>query len=511
MDSSPNIKYKSHFDEINLELEFNNIDLSLANAIRRISISSLPTFAFNPDNINIKTNTSVLHNQFIEQRLSLVPICMYKTDIYNLISEWNPETVLREYRIKIPSGNPKFSLRVKNDKDTLDLYNQKRRYDIENNTTINVTSEDILFHEEDTSSISNLEIRDFILPDKKSEVLKDEFKLFSSSYFLINKLKIDSESKGQELDIDLKPILGFGNKNSIYSPVGTTAFKSVQDTKVNIDKVFDYKIEQINRERMGKGLEELLEEEKQILKKEYLTLDAKRVISTNNLGKPNKFLLRFESVGILTPSQIITNSLLLLKYDLMDLYNCINLSNYLNNNKVSIDKSSSILDGIDIHIKNCDHTLGNLLSSYLQLLYTSDKAIHNYLLNFCAYKKKHPLDKNIFLRLEIKKDKCDVIINKILEYENELSQTLNDEAKSNDEKKKTLLSLFIIKKAILSILSEINSLLNDLGTIITENRIDFSIKNLRYIDFKIDNEEEINKEINKLSDEESILKSIKLD
>ena len=57
----------------------NNINVSLANAIRRIILSEIPTLAFITDTFEtnqckIEVNTSRLHNEIIKQRLSCIPI-----------------------------------------------------------------------------------------------------------------------------------------------------------------------------------------------------------------------------------------------------------------------------------------------------------------------------------------------------------------------------------------------------------------------------------------------------
>jgi DNA-directed RNA polymerase II subunit RPB3 len=65
------VKILGH-SKYSLMFELNNTDLSVANALRRIMISEVPTMCI--DLVEIKENTSALHDEFIAHRLGLIPL-----------------------------------------------------------------------------------------------------------------------------------------------------------------------------------------------------------------------------------------------------------------------------------------------------------------------------------------------------------------------------------------------------------------------------------------------------
>ena len=60
-------------------------DISIANSLRRVIISEIPTMAF--DFFNIKKNDSVLHDEFLENRLGLIPIQVDNIDDFSVMND----------------------------------------------------------------------------------------------------------------------------------------------------------------------------------------------------------------------------------------------------------------------------------------------------------------------------------------------------------------------------------------------------------------------------------------
>lgn len=67
-------------DEVSFELHNNNIKLGLANAIRRIFQTEIPNYAITRHSIEFITNSSMLNNDIISQRIPFVPLLYHAFD-----------------------------------------------------------------------------------------------------------------------------------------------------------------------------------------------------------------------------------------------------------------------------------------------------------------------------------------------------------------------------------------------------------------------------------------------
>ena len=65
---------ENKLNENYLKFEVNNIPVSVVNGIRRCILSFVECVSIDPKGINISKNTGLLHEQFLEDRLSFIPL-----------------------------------------------------------------------------------------------------------------------------------------------------------------------------------------------------------------------------------------------------------------------------------------------------------------------------------------------------------------------------------------------------------------------------------------------------
>lgn len=391
---------------------------SLVNALRRTMISELPTAGFDAD-IKISTNTSALHNEFIQQRVSMVPLCHFAApgshgNYLDVVTKWNPQTATREHRFV--GNHPSFHLHVKNDEETRAERKDTRPHDLDGER-LWVTTLDFESGDQGTHPVEH-----YFCPDAhiQKNYPSEEYR----AHILLNKLKV-----GEELTLECSPSVGTGMQNSLYSPVGTVSYGYLQEDAEKLSQVWAHRVETLKRERAEAKLEPYDEEELRSLRKSYDSLDAKRVYKCDSRGDANSIRLCIEGIGSHLPVCIFGNAIRYLEARLLDVAVCFRAlpkssltaaqvvqakeDNAIypfyevNAAKVSVEPSFTKMVATDISLKGENHTIGNVLTKTLQRLFQGEgvgaaAAEWAPLLDFVSYTKPHPLEERIVFRLKLK-------------------------------------------------------------------------------------------------------------
>ena len=384
--------YAKSWDKHNYFVEFEvaNIQISMANAIRRIMISDVKSVGFRTEpykecQINVIANDTPLHNQFVLHRLSMIPIHVANIDKFDV----------DDYLFIIDLSN-------------------------NTNSIMNITTEHFQIKRISTNKfLSRNEVNRFFPPDP-----------ITGDYILINKLRpkffVPSKTVTQEVvdemgktfkkktddimnfHIEGKASISNSKENGHYSSVACAAYINTVDpekAQIGLKEYIDKQLENAKNENVTPMTTE------QLTRRFDLTEKA-RFFYKNNKDEANVFTFKIETVGVIPPLIIFHRAIDILKEKINKF-----VSHLINKDEdiITIKASEQLSGGYDIIVKNEDDTLGNIIQTHLCLLYA------DYLLpkeqrklKFIGYKRPHPLEKHIIFAIQGETDNMDTLIAEII-------------------------------------------------------------------------------------------------
>lgn len=311
-------------------LKFTLVDcnMSIANALRRIIISDIPTFVFrtfpySQNRAEIIHNTTRLHNEIIKQRLSCIPIHITDMDF-----------PYKDYIIEVD---------VKNDTDSI-LY---------------VTTKDFKIKNIKTDVYSNDSAVRAIFPPSP----------LSGDYIEFARLqpKLSENIDGERLTLRCGLDIGMASQDGAFNVISTCAYECTPDESKALEVWKDIAAAMKKSDKT--------DEEIEFEKRNWFLLEAKRYY------QPNSYDFTIETVGVFENNEIV------LKACEIMISKCEKFLGNLQHGKVAIVPSETTLkNGFDVTLVNEDYTLGKVIEFYLyQQNFIADKT-----LSFCGFRKPHP-------------------------------------------------------------------------------------------------------------------------
>jgi DNA-directed RNA polymerase II subunit RPB3 len=327
-----------------LYFNINNIPTSLANSLRRIILSEIPTVVFrtfphSESKVDIIINTSRFNNEILKQRIGCIPIHINDT-----------EFPIDEYAVEL---------------------------DIKNNTdsTILITTKD--FKIKNISSdkyISESAVRNIFPPDP-----------ITGDFIPICRLrpKLSDNLEGEQLQFTSTLDYGHAKQDGMYNVVSTCAYGATLDTVTASDKWND-----IQKELEKKGLSK---EEIDFEKANWFLLEAKRITI------PNSFDFVIESVGVFTNFAIVYKACDIMIKKCRYLMTLLEKMDNEPDSKIKIEnnENSTISNEFIITLKDEDYTIGNALVYFLY----EDYYVKDNSLSFVGFKVPHPHIPNGVIRM----------------------------------------------------------------------------------------------------------------
>ena len=329
-----------------------------ANSLRRTMITDVETIAFRGDitetgttsDIVITKNSTPLSNEMLAHRIGLIPI-----HVENPL-EWDPEKY-------------SFSLRVTNEaSDPLDVV----AGDIQVLQARGAEEEPLL--------VPNVQ---FFHPDPVTHdtalltVLKGRF----------------GAQEPESVEFTARATMGTGRENAAFMPVTSRcAYGYSRDDDPEVRKeIFTL---WLNKHKKVNPTElEANPTRKAELEREFETMEVQRCYKKDERGEPYSFDFIVESVGVLSPSYIVARALELLQAKVLR-YASIDSGDLPES--IKIRPADAKMKGFDFIFQKEDHTLGNLLQTWME-----DNLIDTEQITFVGYKVPHPLRDEMVLRVGV--------------------------------------------------------------------------------------------------------------
>lgn len=321
-----------------LKFTLSGVNVSLANALRRIVLNNIETVVFRTEtyednNCTIEVNTCRLHNEILKQRLSCIPIHSTKDD-------------------ELPG------------KYILEL-------DETNNTDY------IMFVTTEHFKIKNKETGEYMKETDKKHIFPPDTKTQQYIDFCRLRPRI-GDVPGEQIKLSCEFSIANAGVSSMFNVVSKCAYGNT----IDVNKSKEAWTEKENKMKADGATADEIE----YTKTNFYLLDAQRYFVKDS------FDFSIESVGVYTNNEIVKKASAIMQGKLIDFMESVKAT------EVPIRSSVCTMENsFDVILQNEDYTLGKALEFYLyEHFYNSND---NKKLNFCAFKKLHPHDSSSLIRI----------------------------------------------------------------------------------------------------------------
>jgi DNA-directed RNA polymerase subunit L len=333
-------------------------NVSYANTLRRTIITDVETVGFvaaikengTTSDVQITKNSTPMSNEMLAHRIGLLPI--HVKDPLN----WSPD----EYTFKLDVTN-----------DSSDI--------------LDVVAADFKVYknrgaEEEPLLVPSVE---FFNPDPVTH-----------DTCLIAVLKGRTGSQEPEsIQLTATATVGTGRENAAFMPVTSRCaygytLDSSEDRKKELFTAWLTKSKKVVPSELESNAVRKGE-----LEREFNTMERQRCFLVDANGEPYSFDFIVESVGVLDPVYCVARALEVLQAKLLR-YSSIEVGDLPEGLK--IQPADAQMKGFDLMFQHEDHTLGNLLQTYMEQNMMDSKQI-----TFAGYKVPHPLRDEMLLRVGV--------------------------------------------------------------------------------------------------------------
>ncbi len=332
--------------------------VSYANTLRRLILTGVESVGFRADmtstgtttDVIVKTNDTPMTNEMLAHRIGLLPINI------NEPLKWNGDKFI--FRLKATSNKDTITYVKSSDFEVLEL--------VEN--------------EDEPVAVATPR---FFPPNP-----------LTNDTCLIATLQPGSGSTAQNIEIIAKATRGTGRENARFIPVSQCSYVYTPDNdELRKQEMFDRWL--INTKMITSDLDKDSDQYKQ-LQREFNTMEVARCYLVNEKGEPYSFDFTVESAGVLSIPYIVQRACEVGE-NMCSRY--VNVDKGDMPEEVTVSSSNSRIIGYDFLFRGHDHTLGNLLQTWLVENHIDGTAEPK--ITFAGYSVPHPLRDEMVLRIGV--------------------------------------------------------------------------------------------------------------
>jgi DNA-directed RNA polymerase subunit L len=349
-------------DRNTLRFRLEPTHVTYANTLRRTIITDVETVAIASDiaedgsttDVAITKNSTAMSNEMLAHRIGLIPI-----HVENPL-DWDPE----EYTFKL---------------------------DITHDST---EQRDIVAS--DIQVFKNRGPEEEPLPVPSVQFFHPDPVTHDTSLLAILKGRVGTQEP-EVLAFTAKATVGTGRQNSRFMPVTSRcAYAYTRDDSEERKKEL-FTAWLTNHKKVNPTEIESNSTKKGELEREFATMEIQRCYKMDARGEPFSFDFVVESIGVLNPKYIVGRALEVLQKKLL-VYASIDSGDLPETLKLR--PADARMKGFDFIFQKEDHTLGNLLSTWMERNMMDKDEI-----TFVGYKVPHPLRDEMLLRVGVESGK----------------------------------------------------------------------------------------------------------
>ena len=337
---NPQIEIISNKEDV-LQFTLSGVNVSLANAIRRIILSEIPLLVFKTtpyeeNKATILVNTTRLNNEILKQRLSCIPIHIRDIESF-------------------PLKNYQLELNVENNTDTKMV----------------VTTKDFL--------VKDVVANKYLSESKTREIFPPDDYTGNYIDFVRLRPKASEELPGEKIHLTCEFSVGKAKEDGMFNVVSTCAYGFTTDLdKMDAELA---KKKQIWKEE-GKKTEEI-----EFEAKNWKLLDGLRIV------KKDSYDFTLKTIGIYSNSELLDKASTIMLQKIKD------VDQLLETDELILEPSKNTISNCyDVILENEDYTIGKALEYMLYTKFYEGLKT----LSYCGFKKMHPHDHHSIIRIAYK-------------------------------------------------------------------------------------------------------------